>query len=213
MRKQPCIYCGKRNGDTDDHVPPRSIFPRPRPGNLVTVPACRECNEGFSDSDDLFALFVCLQAGMEGPRQLALHAKVKRGVQKNQRFQRLIRAASPDIPLLGRDGSIAELVRLIPWDSRFVKSSIERIVVGLAFHHYGVRVCESGFVEVYLPQRHVMKAPQILDVLQHCLWSRIGHEDEFIYRHGTAEDSLLTSVWELTIYRTLTVVAVVMPLV
>lgn len=202
-----------RIGDTDDHVPPRSLFPRPRPSNLVKVPACRECNKGFSDDDDMFALFVCLQAGMEGPRQIALHKKVKRAVQKNQRFQRLLRNASPEIPVLREDGSIGESVRLIPWDSVFVKTALERIVIGLVFHHYGVRVRESGFVDVYLPHRHIMQTQLVSDVLRHCQWARIGHDYEFVYRHARVEDAPLGSVWEFRIYRALTVVGTVTPLV
>lgn len=38
--------------DTRDHVPPKRFFPEPLPPNLVTVPACLQCNRGFSAIDE-----------------------------------------------------------------------------------------------------------------------------------------------------------------
>jgi len=33
-------------------VPPKSFFPRPRPGHLITVPSCEDCNNIFSKDDE-----------------------------------------------------------------------------------------------------------------------------------------------------------------
>ena len=213
MQLPLCIYCGKRSGSTEDHVPPRSLFPKPRPSNLVKVPACRECNAGFSDDDEMLALFICLQAGMVGKWQSELHEKVKRAVQKNRRFQRILQQASPDIPVLAPDGSILEFVRLLSWTALPVKSSLERIVIGLAYHHYGIRVHESGYTKISIEPRETINCPEIVDVLQHCKFSSIGHEHEFEYRHGRATDSPFATVWEFVIYRAFHFVAFTIPLV
>lgn len=213
MARPLCVYCGKYEGVTDDHVPPRSLFPKPRPDNLVTVPACHDCNQGFCDDDEIFALFACLEADMDGPRQQALHEKVKRSVEKNQRFQRFLRSASSPIPLLGRDGSIVEYLQQLPWDSSVVRSWFERIVIGLVFHHYGVRVQQTGYVKISLVQNEVLPPSVAADLLGRCHLSHIGHEDEFIYRHGKTDDSPLASFWEFTLYRKRRVYAIVLPLV
>ncbi len=47
-----CTFCGLKGYVTDDHVPPRCLFSRPRPNNLVTVPACKDCNTRKSSKDD-----------------------------------------------------------------------------------------------------------------------------------------------------------------
>jgi hypothetical protein len=39
----PCIFCPTGAGTTADHIPPKSFFAQPRPGNLVTVPCCEPC--------------------------------------------------------------------------------------------------------------------------------------------------------------------------
>lgn len=41
---QLCCYCGVRKATTKDHIPPKSIFNKPRPCDLITVPYCFECN-------------------------------------------------------------------------------------------------------------------------------------------------------------------------
>jgi hypothetical protein len=45
-----CVYCGAP-ADTRDHVPPRLLLEEPLPLNLLTVPACRRCNNGYSDDE------------------------------------------------------------------------------------------------------------------------------------------------------------------
>ena len=63
-----CYLCRKRSGVTSDHVPPKNLFPRPRPSNLITVPCCRECNNRFSKHDEYFRLFAscCINRSSEG---------------------------------------------------------------------------------------------------------------------------------------------------
>ncbi len=46
-----CIYCGEP-ATTKDHVIPRSYFPKPTPSNLMTVPACKQCNKSKQHDED-----------------------------------------------------------------------------------------------------------------------------------------------------------------
>jgi len=54
MKKVFCAYCGINIADTKDHVPPKCIFPKPRPHNLITVPSCKDCNAGASKDEEYF---------------------------------------------------------------------------------------------------------------------------------------------------------------
>lgn len=51
-----CFFCGRSNPTTNDHIPPKGFFPKPRPSNLITVRACYECNHGFNRIDEQFRL-------------------------------------------------------------------------------------------------------------------------------------------------------------
>lgn len=56
--KKTCYLCGSRDNLTRDHLAPQSFFVKPRPTNLITVPCCKNHNEGFSLVDDSFRAFV-----------------------------------------------------------------------------------------------------------------------------------------------------------
>src|ERR1035441_7723661 len=65
MTKQ-CVYCGDAGAETFDHIPPKGIFSQPRPNNLVTVPACRQChNDETSKDDEYFRLALQLRDGID----------------------------------------------------------------------------------------------------------------------------------------------------
>jgi hypothetical protein len=55
-----CVYCGKRDELSDDHIPPKNLFAKPRPNNLIVVPSCRSCNGSASDDDEYFRLMLTL---------------------------------------------------------------------------------------------------------------------------------------------------------
>jgi hypothetical protein len=53
-KNDECAYYGKKARITKDHIPPKNIFSKPRPGNLITVPSCIECNREASKDDEYF---------------------------------------------------------------------------------------------------------------------------------------------------------------
>ncbi len=91
-----CAYCGVREGTTADHIPPKVCFPKPRP-QLITVPACEECNNCFSKEDEEFAAFLSLRVGIDAPITAQLHEKNRRIIAHNQRLLRLIRENSDKV--------------------------------------------------------------------------------------------------------------------
>lgn len=52
-----CIYCGK-HATTREHVPSKAFLVKPYPENMATVPACFECNNGFSDDENYMSCFL-----------------------------------------------------------------------------------------------------------------------------------------------------------
>src|SRR5262245_49333630 len=61
-----CVYCGKFRPLTDDHIPPRNLYPDPPPDNLITVPSCRPCNGGTSKDDEYFRLCLTRREDLKG---------------------------------------------------------------------------------------------------------------------------------------------------
>ena len=56
-KENGCIYCGKP-ATTREHVPSKAFLVEPYPVNLATIPACFECNNGFSNDEEYVACFL-----------------------------------------------------------------------------------------------------------------------------------------------------------
>ena len=57
------ILSGSTENPTDDHIPAKNLFAKPRPNNLITVPSCKTCNESFHLDDDYF--YMLMQTGIK----------------------------------------------------------------------------------------------------------------------------------------------------
>jgi len=53
-----CYLCGSERDLTKDHVPPKNLFRKPLPSNLITVVCCRSCNVVYSKMEEQFRIFV-----------------------------------------------------------------------------------------------------------------------------------------------------------
>lgn len=52
-----CAYCGGAT-ETRDHLPSKIFLDEPYPNNLPVVPACQDCNEGFSLDEEYVACLI-----------------------------------------------------------------------------------------------------------------------------------------------------------
>lgn len=72
-KEKRCVYCHSPEDLSRDHIPPRSLFPKPRPTNLLTVPCCRSCHEKLTEKDEYFRNFLIFSPqcrGHDAARQL-----------------------------------------------------------------------------------------------------------------------------------------------
>jgi hypothetical protein len=56
-----CVYCGNQGVVTNDHVPPKCLFPPEKRVNLITVAACEPCNAEFKLDDEYFRLALSIR--------------------------------------------------------------------------------------------------------------------------------------------------------
>lgn len=138
QRLEVCVYCAKNPGVTDDHVPPKSFFPQPRPSNLITVPACNKCNSGAGKDEDYFlATFMFSEAGITDAGKTLWRQRLHRMFSKNLGLRRKIasgishrRVATPGGIYLGRRMAIQ-------FDERRFDRVVQKIVRGLYYFEYG----------------------------------------------------------------------------
>lgn len=53
-----CYICGSPANLTRDHIPPKNLFRKPLPNDLITVDCCMSCHESFTLDDEAFRVFA-----------------------------------------------------------------------------------------------------------------------------------------------------------
>ena len=147
-----CVYCGKVGPITMDHVPPRLLFPDPKPA-LITVPSCLKCNNSASKDDEYFRLVVSLREDVGGQADMSgVLASVIRSAQKanapglratiNNLIQPKARFSEAGLILGMHPAVTTDLVRL--------GRVASRIVTGLFFHETKKRLGASHMAQACL---------------------------------------------------------------
>jgi hypothetical protein len=113
-----CVYCGGA-ADTDDHVPPRCLLDPPLPSNLLTLPACKSCNNRYSKHENLVRAvigFAGVHEKLEKERQPG--GRLLRSLERDPKLRSQIESARRE------DGAI-QLVGdvLIAFDEVFKKTA------------------------------------------------------------------------------------------
>jgi len=143
--QQKCVYCGETDEIGSDHIPPKNLFPKPRPNDLITVPCCRKCNDAFSKDDEHFRTIIACTA------ESAQHPEAQRLWE--QKIFRLLQRKCPVIPELIRQsfGSSEGVTESQIHDAELrVAGTIVRIVKGLYFEEMGASLPVSHEVKINL---------------------------------------------------------------
>lgn len=131
-----CVYCGKDFPETMDHIPPKSLFPSPRPDNLITVPCCEQCNKGFEENDEYFRnVIVANERVSQQPEAKKLVKKLIRSFDRPEGFKKVkewrSRLSFPEIQTKG--GIFTGIKPIYEIESDRMRSVIDRITKGLHF--------------------------------------------------------------------------------
>ena len=59
-----CTYCGRHRKLADDHIPPKSLFGKPRPPDLIKIPSCGPCNNQASKDDEYFKTVLVFKVAL-----------------------------------------------------------------------------------------------------------------------------------------------------
>ncbi|MFO1000723.1 MAG: hypothetical protein U0936_10310 [Planctomycetaceae bacterium] len=150
--RKVCVYCGKNGRLTNDHVPPQNLFLKPRPNDLITVPACETCNRGASKDDEYFRLMLAIRqdAGNTGPAQ-HLWPTIERSLKRSQAHgmtMSLLNATQLN-DVETEAGVFLGAVPTYSVDSARLRSVVERITRGLYYNQFGKPLPYRDEVRVY----------------------------------------------------------------
>ncbi|MFQ6028426.1 MAG: hypothetical protein ACE5Q6_13115 [Dehalococcoidia bacterium] len=194
---------------TNDHVPPRNIFPKPRPINLITVPACDSCNSSTSKDDEYFRMMLCMSeqegdnASAHKNRETIIRSlKREHAVGLKTDFlshTQKVQVKNPNGLFLSRTSYEVDLQRIF--------GTVAKTVKGLFYYETGRRLHEKYAVKVQnedslrdLPVELIHELFRgILIPLYRTPPNVIGNGD-FSYRFHIAEKNPFWSAWHLTFY-------------
>jgi hypothetical protein len=201
------VYCGSTADITAEHVFPANLFPRPKSKNLITVPACGRCNQGFGLDDEYFRFFAVLPAYENDIGRQMWDAKIvgstfKRSPGLKAAIAKTIReveVASPAGIHLGKQHAV--LV-----DKERVDRMFEKIARGLFRHHFGRRLSSVCPFDIRVNVRaDSLAASGLSEDLGPTV--SLGDGSVVRYRFSDVIGQPNTSVWAINLYSaTVTVV-------
>ena len=143
--RNECVYCGSQRQLTRDHIPPKNLFPKPLPSNLVTLPCCRGCNAGASKDDEYFRFLVTRDDAGDHPEARKILPAFFKSLQRRQAkgLTNLMKENLFDIDVYTPGGIYVERRLGYNADVRRFDNVASRIVKGLFWHEFGVRLPDT----------------------------------------------------------------------
>lgn len=141
-----CVYCGQKASLTSDHIPPKNLFPKPRPSNLITVPACHNCNQSASKDDEYLRLMLVMREDVfEQPAAADIWKKTFKGLKRPESltFTKNILKSISRKPAYTDSGIFNGNKASYNVDFSRLDAVVERIIRGLFYHHSGYRLPET----------------------------------------------------------------------
>jgi hypothetical protein len=218
-----CTYCGNVGVVTDDHVPPKNLFPQPRPSTLIKVPACLTChaeNRKVSQDDEYFRLMVALRDDVgDRPDVQELLPVVMRSLERPDKsgFTRAFLNGVREVAITTKSGLYLGTGLTYHADLGRLNNVVRRTVMGL-FYHESKRRLPSGYVVESWSLDHINsltteQREQLLETVR-TIWQKpltvIGDYTFAYALSRTIEDENITG-WILTFYGKVHFLAVTIP--
>jgi hypothetical protein len=204
-----CVHCGEVGPVTMDHVPPKNLFNHPRPSDLVTVPACKGCNERASKDDEVFRNLLVTRADVgDHPAANRVLSVVMESLARPQAagLRRAFTSSLMRVDLFSPGGIYLGTRAGYRVDLKRINRVARRTVTGLFFKRTGRRLPDQYRASVSCLSGVDSVTPKNLPHLQEVL-RLLGTEPAtdigngiFSYRFRLSEDDPFGSVWLLVFF-------------
>jgi hypothetical protein len=147
-----CVYCGAFGTIHMDHVPPKNLFEAQAQSQLLTVPACRSCNNSASKDDEYFLVVMALRSDATlRPEHPNLWQKALRLLRRDRAagFRKRVVADVKFVQPVTPTGLVLPRALSIPVEPFRVIGTVVRIVKGLYYHETERRFPETHQVIPY----------------------------------------------------------------
>ncbi len=186
-----CVICGKRPMTGRDHLPPQSIFPKPRPSDLITVPACDNCNNKRSGLDEEFKVAIGIQAGFGEDGERLFLSQTTKTILHNRRLREELAKDMKVVELKTPAGLFVGTAQAVKLKSKSYNTIINRIIRGLHWYHSGQILGDLVDIKV---NWHRNLSKEIFEMTKNWNTGIVG-KGQFIYKYALIDEVPLASVW------------------
>lgn len=201
-----CVFCGETKRCTKDHIPPKNLF-NPAPDNLITVPACTECNTGTSQDDEYFRIYITAREEVErDPLIKAPKDALIRNL-KSPKSMTFAKALNSKLKIADRhttSGIFVDRKQILEYEDDRIFRSVRKYIRGLYAKHFKKLLPIDHVIDVLLPEgRYDYDTGEERDVYQQMdeAFSQVqaldkgGQFSYKVYKAGTGETS-----WQLEFF-------------
>lgn len=210
-----CIYCGSSDNITDDHVPPKNLFPKPRPSNLITVPSCKQCNSSFSKDDEYFrSMLVSCEPVHDDENAKKIFESVLRSLRRSEAkgFNKQIQESLSSIDIMSPGGIFLKKAPAIKFDAKRIKSTATRIAKGLFYVITGQSFSESYEISVAFQDGYLQPPKGFIQEFQGYWITPITIGDNvFTYTYAQSNEDSNAMVFLYVFYSKLYFFGVIVP--
>lgn len=198
-----CSYCGREGQISKDHVFPKCLYPKSRRDasqELLTIPACVDCNNGWSNDEAHFRNVIVVSGDPNPSVNEIWKNKVKESFGKRDGIRRLreLRQLMNPIQLEGKERFI-----IYPGRDERVLRVTRKIVRGLShFHEVGTAIPDARVWADVMTY-------EVPDYLEHELTPAERVPEVASYRYAEINDHGIESAWLITLYERTTFIGLV----
>ncbi len=216
-----CAFCGITGHVTDDHIPPQSLFPSSKPSELLFVPGCSTCNQGWTKDDEFFKTVVTLSEHSDNSSNAnAARASSLRALNRPNAkgFSKMLLSKTFHANVFTPGGVFVERRMGINVDKERIDRVVSKIVRGLFYKYsgrllgmdYDVSVDTNETLERADPETFRDMQEQLIDPLSACQEFSAASGD-FKFRYNIPTSTINASVWALVFYSRLPFLCVTGP--
>jgi hypothetical protein len=216
-----CAICGIESLTvTRDHIPPKGLFGKPLPDNLITVPACPQCNRDASGDDEYFRLLAVEWDASRVGDAAGVSASIIRSMQRQaaRGFRQSVFGSIQRVMVQTKGGLVLPAFSITVNTERLLRT-VEKTIKGLYFHASSeplpagssvwARVYEQAMQEETAAVKEELRGT-VLPSLAEQPEVQIGG-DIFAFRYARDGDNPHCTAWWLEFYRRFRFVGLTVP--
>jgi hypothetical protein len=203
-----CAICGGE-ATTVDHIPPQSLYPKPRRPNLRlhSVPACKSCNNGASSDDEEFKMVIGISTGEVQENLDAVVTSLLRTMAENKRLDDVIQSGERTFSI--DNGRLVQGPVKIVFNRPRYEKVVERMIRGLYWRQTKRPLGLDAEVDVLDPSNFPPEFEQQLRDLLPMLPRHVLNDKTFCYKVCFSQDG--SSIWGLQFFGKHTVFGIASP--